>query len=121
MLIGVEIQLIVGLQLDIVSSWAILLSLGVAKKQTVVARSSAESEYHAIADASSELIWLRWLLTDMGVPHSSATMLHCDNRSAIQISHNDVFHERTKHIEIDCHFSHNTIRLVSVSFRTTNN
>jgi len=120
MLIGVEIQLIVGLQLDIVSSWAILLSLGVAKKQTVVARSSAESKYHAIADASSELIWLRWLLTDMGVPHSSATMLHCDNRSAIQISHSDVFHERTKHIEIDCHFvrhhvSHSTIRLVFVS------
>ena len=91
-----------------------------SKKQTVVARFSAESEYRAIADASSELIWLRWLLTDMGVPHSSATMLHCDNRNAIQISHNDVFHERTKHIEIDCHFvrhhvSHGTIRLVSVS------
>ena len=57
----------------------------------------------------------------MGVPHSSATMLHCDNRSAIQISHNDEFHEHTKHIEIDCHFvrhhvSHGTIRLVFVSF-----
>ena len=91
-----------------------------SKKQTVIARSTAKFEYRAIADASSELIWLRWLLTDMGVPHSSATMLHCDNRSAIQISHNDVFHERTKHIEIDCHFirhhvSHGTIRLVFVS------
>jgi len=73
------------------------------KTQTVVARSSAESEYHAIVDASSELIWLWGLLTDMGVPYSSATMFYCDNKSAIQISHNDVFHERTKHIEIDCH------------------
>ncbi|XP_038899206.1 uncharacterized protein LOC120086562 [Benincasa hispida] len=51
-----------------------------------------------------ELLWLRWLLADIGVPQSSATILHCDNRSAIQIAHNDVFQERTKHIENDCHF-----------------
>uniref|UniRef100_A0A2N9EJL0 CCHC-type domain-containing protein n=1 Tax=Fagus sylvatica TaxID=28930 RepID=A0A2N9EJL0_FAGSY len=40
---------------------------------------------------------------NMGVTHSSPTVIHCDNHSAIQIAHNDVFHERTKHIEIDCH------------------
>uniref|UniRef100_A0A2N9HA11 Copia protein n=1 Tax=Fagus sylvatica TaxID=28930 RepID=A0A2N9HA11_FAGSY len=40
---------------------------------------------------------------NMGLTHSSPTVIHCDNRSAIQIAHNDVFHERTKHIEIDCH------------------
>lgn len=74
-----------------------------SKKQTVVARSSTESEYRALADTTSELLWLRWLLTDMGVSHSSATILQCDNQSAIQISHNDVFHKRTKHVEIDCH------------------
>jgi hypothetical protein len=90
-----------------------------SKKQTVVARSSTESEYRALADATSELLWLRWLLNDMGVTQSSATMLHCDNRSAIQISHNDVFHERTKHIEIDCHLvrhhvTNGTIRLISI-------
>ncbi len=40
----------------------------------------------------------------MGLTHSSPTVIHCDNHSAIQIAHNDVFHERIKHIEIDCHF-----------------
>jgi hypothetical protein len=40
----------------------------------------------------------------MSVAFSSATPVYCDNKSAIQIAHNDVFHERTKHIEINCHF-----------------
>ncbi|PNY14773.1 glutamate receptor-like protein [Trifolium pratense] len=90
-----------------------------SKKQTVVARSSTKSEYRALADATSELHWLWWLLNDIAVTQSSATMLHCDNRSAIQISHNDVFHERTKHIEIDCHLvrhhvTNGTISLISI-------
>jgi len=80
-----------------------------SKKQTVVARSSTKSEYRALANATSELLWLRWLLKDVGVTQSSTTILHCDNRSAIQISHNDVFHERTKHIEIDCHLVHHHV------------
>lgn len=75
-----------------------------SKKQTVVSRSSTESEYRALADSTSELLWIRWLLSDLGVPQPPTTTLYCDNRSAIQISKNDVFHERTKHIEIDCHF-----------------
>ncbi|RVW51668.1 Retrovirus-related Pol polyprotein from transposon RE1 [Vitis vinifera] len=52
------------------------------------------------ADTTSELIWLRWLLKDLGVSTSSATPLYYDNQSAIHIAHNDVFHERTKHIEM---------------------
>ncbi|KAA0053496.1 putative mitochondrial protein [Cucumis melo var. makuwa] len=75
-----------------------------SKKQIVVSRSITESEYRALADTTAKLLWLRWLLTDMGVPQQSPTLLHCDNRSDIQIAYNDVFHERTKHIENDCHF-----------------
>jgi hypothetical protein len=68
-----------------------------------MARFNTEAEYHALTDTTSELLWLRWLLQDLGVSTSSATHIYCDNRSAIQIARNDVFHERTKHIEIDCH------------------
>ncbi|KAL0555857.1 hypothetical protein IC582_004358 [Cucumis melo] len=94
-----------------------------SKKQSVVSRSSTESEYRALVDAISKLLWLRWLLTNMGAPQTSPIILHCDNRSAIQIAHNDVFHERTKHIENDCHFvrhhlQSNTLHLKSIS--TTN-
>ncbi|RVW71923.1 Retrovirus-related Pol polyprotein from transposon TNT 1-94 [Vitis vinifera] len=91
-----------------------------SKKQTFVARSSTEAEYRALVDTTSELLWLRWLLKDLGVSTSSATPLYYDNQSAIHIAHNDVFHERTKHIEIDCHFIHyhlvhGALKLFSVS------
>ena len=77
-----------------------------SKKQIFVARSSTEAEYCALTDTTSELLWLRWLFKDLGVSTSSATSLYCDNQSAIHITYNDVFHERTKHIEIDWHFIH---------------
>jgi len=66
-----------------------------SKKQIVVARSSTKAEYQALVDTTSELLWLRWLLEDLGVSQHTPTTLYCDNRSAIQIAHNDVFHERT--------------------------
>ena len=85
-----------------------------------MARSSTEVEYHAIAYTTSELLWLRWFLKDLGVSASSATPLYCDNQSAIHVAYNDVFHERIKHIEIDCHFIHyhfvhDALKLFSVS------
>ena len=85
-----------------------------------MARSSTEAEYRAFADTISELLWLQWLLKELSVSTSSATPLYCDNQSAIHIAHNDVFHERTKHVEIDCHFIryhlvHGALKLISVS------
>ena len=74
-----------------------------SKKQYIVSHSSTETEYHAMATTTKEIIWLRWLLEDMGVSLSHPTPMYCDNQSSIQIAHNSVFHERTKHIEIDCH------------------
>ena len=85
-----------------------------------MARSSTEAEYRAFVDTTSKLLWLQWLLKDLGVSTSSATPLYSDNQSVIHIAHNDVFHERTKHIEINCHFIryhlvHGTLKLFSVS------
>ena len=67
-----------------------------SKKQTHVARFSTEAKYRALADITSELLWLRWLFKDLGVSTSSTTPLYCDNQSAIHIAHNDVIYERTK-------------------------
>ena len=85
-----------------------------------MAHSSTEVEYRALTDTTSKLLWLQWPLKDLGVSTSSATPLYCDNQSVIHIVHNDVFHERAKHIEIDCHFIryhlvHSALKLISVS------
>ena len=85
-----------------------------------MAHSSSEVEYRTLVDTTSKLLWLRWLFKDLGVSTSFATPLYCDNQSVIHIAHNDIFHERTKHIEIDCHFIyyhlvHGALKLFSVS------
>ncbi|CAM8955334.1 unnamed protein product [Rhodiola kirilowii] len=74
------------------------------KKQVVVARSSAESEYRSLAGACSEALWLVRLLSDMQVMVTIPIHVFCDSQAAIHIARNPVFHERTKHVEIDCHF-----------------
>ncbi|KAK9749334.1 hypothetical protein RND81_02G118600 [Saponaria officinalis] len=74
------------------------------KKQKTVSKSSAESEYRAMSYTTSELVWLQGLLTDLGVVIPLPISLHCDNRAALHIAENPVFHERTKHLNIDCHF-----------------
>uniref|UniRef100_A0A7C9CZQ0 Reverse transcriptase Ty1/copia-type domain-containing protein n=1 Tax=Opuntia streptacantha TaxID=393608 RepID=A0A7C9CZQ0_OPUST len=75
-----------------------------SKKQSTVARSSAEAEYRAMAHAAAEITWLVSLLNELGVNNLKPVILHCDNQSALHIARNPVFHERTKHIDIDCHF-----------------
>ncbi|CAL1356539.1 unnamed protein product [Linum trigynum] len=75
-----------------------------AKKQRVVARSSAEAEYRAMASTTSEVLWLRFLLHELQVPQRASTLLYCDNQAALHIAANPVFHERTKHVEMDCYF-----------------
>jgi hypothetical protein len=75
-----------------------------ARKQATVSRSSTEAEYKAIADVTTELIWVQALLKELGVILRQRPCLWCDNLGATYLSANPIFHAITKHIEIDYHF-----------------
>ena len=82
-----------------------------SKRQTTVSRSSAEAEYRAVAHTVAECCWIRQLLQDLHISIASATVVYCDNVSAVYMSSNPVHHRRTKHIEIDIHFVREKVSL----------
>ena len=75
-----------------------------SKKQNVVARSSAEAEFRAMAQGVCELLWMKIIVDDLKIKYEAPMGLVCDNKFAINIAHNPVQHDRTKHIEIDRRF-----------------
>ena len=75
-----------------------------SKKQNVVSTSSVEAKYRSI-----KVTWLLYLLRDLHIPHQKPVLLYCDIQAALHISVNPVFHERSKHIEADCHIVRNKI------------
>ncbi|GJV32308.1 ribonuclease H-like domain-containing protein [Tanacetum coccineum] len=75
-----------------------------SKRQDTLSRSSAEAEYRGVANAVAETSWIRNLLRELHTPLFTATLVYCDNVSAVYMSANHVQHQRTKHIEIDIHF-----------------
>lgn len=70
----------------------------------MVARSGAKAEYRALATTTCELICIKQLLQDLKFGDSQLMKLCYDNQRDLRIASNLVFHERTKQIEIDCHF-----------------
>ncbi|GJS95733.1 putative RNA-directed DNA polymerase [Tanacetum coccineum] len=75
-----------------------------SKKQNTISKSSSESKYRALASVTSEVIWILKVLKDLGYNNLLPVSLYCDSKPAIKIAANPVFHERTKHLEIDLHF-----------------
>jgi hypothetical protein len=69
-----------------------------------VSRSSTEAEYNALENATTELIWVEALLTELGVKLQQKPCLWCDNLGATYLSVYPVFRACTRHIEIDFHF-----------------
>ena len=80
-----------------------------SKKQNTVSCSSTESEYRALGSLTCELIWIIKVLTDIGVNNVLHVNIFCDNESAIKLAVNPVFHEKTKHFEIDVYFDREKI------------
>lgn len=75
-----------------------------SQKQRVVALSSCEAEYMAATAAACQGIWLSRLLGEMLNKEAARPKLLVDNKSAISLAKNPVFHDRSKHIEIRYHF-----------------
>lgn len=74
------------------------------KKQTTVSRSSAEAEYRSLASTVAEVIWLKCFLKEIGIEFELSIKIFSDNKATVQIAANPIYHERTKHTEIDYHF-----------------
>ncbi|RVW20625.1 Retrovirus-related Pol polyprotein from transposon TNT 1-94 [Vitis vinifera] len=91
-----------------------------SKKQSVVARSSAEAEFRAMTQGICEGIWLNRLLEELRVPLKHPMVLYCDNQAAISIAKNPVHHDRTKHVEIDRHFIKEKIEILTKALARVN-
>lgn len=70
----------------------------------MVARSSAEAKYRAMAIIVCEMLWSNQLLHNLNISHKETMILHCDSKATIHISNNPIYHERTKYIEVEFHF-----------------
>ena len=91
-----------------------------SKKQDTIALSSTEAEYMALSTATTEVLWYKaWIREVLGL--EITVPIYCDNQSAIEISSNDCYHQRTKHIDIRHHFirDHITKKHVQVQWVPT--
>lgn len=102
-----------------VSGYAFLLDGGAvswsSKKQELVTLSTTEAEYVAATHAAKEAVWLRRFISEIFRPLTQATVLHCDNQSAIALAKSGAFHARTKHIDIRYHFIRFSVEKGSIS------
>ncbi|KAF8783371.1 Retrovirus-related Pol polyprotein like [Argiope bruennichi] len=81
-----------------------------SKRQPTVATSTTEAEYMALSAAAKEAIWLGKIVTDLGIAHANGITVYCDNNGAINLSKNNMYHTRSKHIDIQHHFVREVIK-----------
>nr|GEW80271.1 zinc finger, CCHC-type [Tanacetum cinerariifolium] len=74
------------------------------QKQATVALSSCESEFIAATAAATQALWLKRLLSRLTHSEEEKITIMVDNKSAIQLMKNPVFHGRSKHIDTKYHF-----------------
>ncbi|KAE8671027.1 hypothetical protein F3Y22_tig00112000pilonHSYRG00251 [Hibiscus syriacus] len=85
-----------------------------SKKQPIVTLSTCEAEYVAASWCVCHAIWLRNLLSKMELKQLGVTVIHVDNKSAIELAKNPVNHERSKHIDVRFHFIRDHVKEGSV-------
>jgi hypothetical protein len=94
-----------------------------ATLQPTVALSTTEAEYMAVTEVVKEAMWLQDLVSELGVEQAQ-TVVYCDSQSAIHLTKNQMFHERTKHIQVKCNFVRDIISkgaIVVKKVHTTDN
>ncbi|KAK3037884.1 hypothetical protein RJ639_032114 [Escallonia herrerae] len=85
-----------------------------SKKQPIVTLSSCEAEYVAATAGACHAIWLRTFFKELHFEQTEATKIMLDNKSAISLAKNPVFHDRSKHIETKYHFIRQCIENMQV-------
>jgi hypothetical protein len=125
-----------------VSGWVVFLNGGPVawrvKRQQTVATSSAESELYSLGDCIKELLCLRAMMLDLGMPQpqvrpgrggatagaasikNTGTVVFEDNQGCIQISQKEILHQRTKHVDIQWHFIMETVEAGQISVQPVN-
>ncbi|WMV56772.1 hypothetical protein MTR67_050157 [Solanum verrucosum] len=86
-----------------------------------ISLSSVEVEYRSLRKVVGELIWLHRLFTELTIPSIGPSLVYCDSHAALHIAKNPVFYERTKHIEVDCHFVRSKLQEGLISLHHINN
>ena len=95
---------------DFVFSLVILLYPGNAKSNKWFPDHQLNQNTMPMATVTSELVWLLALLRTFDLNHNHPASLYCDSKAALYIATNPVFHERTKHIEVYCHYIRSKIQ-----------
>lgn len=80
-----------------------------SQKQSIIAVSSTEAEYVALASGAKEALWLRRFANELGYPQVEPTTIYVDNESAIKLAYNPEHHNRTKHIDVRFHFTRSLV------------